>query len=169
MNREVVLERAKREILADVARGLIPASCSSFSELYDHVDANGYGGAFEEETVIFEFWESVQIELDQWIKHGGLKSQRFNDYDLEIPKFALDLGFIDQSWHNDAAAHMSKGRLHLWVAEVDPEQREYPQAPRFTLEISESAEDYGYPVTLLRTDSEEQISTAIRAFETVNK
>ena len=45
---EQATEQAKAEILADVAAGTVPQACASFSELHDYVDANGYGGAFEE-------------------------------------------------------------------------------------------------------------------------
>jgi hypothetical protein len=67
-------ERAKAEILADVASGIVPRTCASFSEPHDYVDANGYGGAFEhdfdnEET---DFWNAVQDTVDAWIKAGGL-------------------------------------------------------------------------------------------------
>jgi hypothetical protein len=70
-----VVERAKAEILADVAAGTVPNTCASFSELHDYTDANGYGGAFErpfdnEET---DFWNAVQDAVDAWIKQGGLK------------------------------------------------------------------------------------------------
>ena len=74
-----VVERAKAEILADVASGTVPSTCASFSELHDYTDANGYGGAFErpfdnEET---DFWNAVQDAVDAWIKQGGL--QRLTD------------------------------------------------------------------------------------------
>lgn len=71
------IERAKQEILKDVRAGHVPDSCQSFSELHDHVDANGYGGAFEvgfdEGQEFCEFWNQVQDAVDQWIKQGGLK------------------------------------------------------------------------------------------------
>jgi hypothetical protein len=70
-----VVERAKREVLAHVAAGIVPRTCASFSELHDYVDANGYGGAFErpfdnDET---DFWNAVQDTVDRWIKAGGLQ------------------------------------------------------------------------------------------------
>jgi len=73
---EQTVDRAKAEILADVASGIVPRSCASFSELHDYVDANGYGGAFEhdfdnEET---DFWNCVQDTVDAWIKVGGLNA-----------------------------------------------------------------------------------------------
>jgi len=73
---EQAIERSKREIKEDVARGTIPTTCASFSQLHDYVDANGYGGALDhdfdnEET---DFWNAVQDAIDAWIKTGGLKS-----------------------------------------------------------------------------------------------
>jgi len=70
-----VVERAKAEILADVAAGTVPATCASFSELHDYTDANGYGGAFERpfDNNETDFWNAVQDAVDAWIKQGGLK------------------------------------------------------------------------------------------------
>lgn len=73
---EQAVERSKSEILGDVAEGIVPVTCASYSELHDYVDANGYGGAFEhdfenEET---DFWNAVQDAVDAWIKNGELKS-----------------------------------------------------------------------------------------------
>ncbi len=70
-----IIERSKAEILRDVAAGIIPATCASFSELHDYVDANGYGGAFEhdfdnEET---DFWNAMQDAVNAWIRTGGLR------------------------------------------------------------------------------------------------
>ncbi len=43
-------ERMKKEILADVAKGIIPASVRSFEDLHGFVDANAYGGLCEDEA-----------------------------------------------------------------------------------------------------------------------
>lgn len=69
-----VVERAKTEILAHVAAGIVPRTCGSFSELHDYVDANGYGGAFERpfDNNETDFWNAVQDTVDRWIKQGGL-------------------------------------------------------------------------------------------------
>jgi len=74
-----VVERAKAEILADVAAGTVPNTCASFSELHDYTDANGYGGAFERpfDNNETDFWNAVQDAVDAWIKQGGL--QRLTD------------------------------------------------------------------------------------------
>ena len=68
------LERAKREVLADVAAGVVPVTVASFSELHDYVDANGYGGAFEDDApdTNDEMWDAVQCAIDDWIKSGDM-------------------------------------------------------------------------------------------------
>ena len=76
-----VVERAKREILAHVAAGIVPRTCASFSELHDYVDANGYGGAFERpfDNNETDFWNAVQTTVDHWIKEGGLQGSLTED------------------------------------------------------------------------------------------
>jgi hypothetical protein len=74
---EQAIERSKSEILRDVTDGTVPATCASYTELHDYVDANGYGGAFEydfdnEET---DFWNAVQDAVDAWMKAGGLMTE----------------------------------------------------------------------------------------------
>jgi hypothetical protein len=70
------IERAKREVAADVASGLVPRGVESFAELHQYVDANGYGGAFEQPwndtDEHLNFWNAVQDAVDRWIKAGGL-------------------------------------------------------------------------------------------------
>ena len=76
-----VVERAKAEILADVAAGTVPSTCASFSELHDYTDANGYGGAFERpfDNGETDFWNAVQDAVDRWIKQGGLLERLTDD------------------------------------------------------------------------------------------
>jgi hypothetical protein len=72
----VVVEVAKAEILADVARGVVPADVPSFAELHDHVDANEYGGgteSFDGSAEACAFWNRVHDTLDAWIKAGALR------------------------------------------------------------------------------------------------
>jgi len=69
------VERMKREVLADVRKGVVPVTCKSFSALHDYVDANCYGGFCEEgfdETKVDEI-NAAQAAIDLWIKAGGLK------------------------------------------------------------------------------------------------
>ena len=76
-----VVERAKKEVLAHVAAGIVPRTCASFSELHDYVDANGYGGAFERpfDNNETDFWNAVQDTVDRWIKAGGLQGTLSDD------------------------------------------------------------------------------------------
>jgi hypothetical protein len=76
-----VVERAKTEILADVAAGTVPSTCASFSELHDYTDANGYSGAFERpfDNTETDFWNAVQDAVDRWIKQRGLKANLTDD------------------------------------------------------------------------------------------
>ena len=89
------IARAKREVLSDIADGTVPATVTSFSELHDYVDANGYGGGFEEDhpagwvpapendsltwetdeaesQKITAFWNDVQNAVDAWLKRGRM-------------------------------------------------------------------------------------------------
>jgi hypothetical protein len=76
MNGQLVerFERAKREVLADVAARMVPVTVASFSELHDYVDANGYGGAFEDHApdTNDELWDVLQDAVDGWIKSGAM-------------------------------------------------------------------------------------------------
>ncbi len=76
-----VVERAKTEVLADVAAGTVPSTCGSFSELHDYTDANAYGGAFERpfDNNETDFWNAVQDAVDCWIKQGGLRASLTDD------------------------------------------------------------------------------------------
>ena len=69
------VERMKREILADVRKGVVPNTCGSFSALHDYVDANCYGGfceeGFDESKV--NATNDAQNAIDLWIRAGGLK------------------------------------------------------------------------------------------------
>ncbi len=68
------LERAKQEVVADVAAGIVSVTLASFSELHDFVDANGYGGAFEDHApdTENELWDALQCAVDGWIKSGEM-------------------------------------------------------------------------------------------------
>ena len=80
MKRETVLlfavAHARREILAHVAAGVIPANVENYAALHDFVDANGYGGAFDDSPPApvedVDFWNAMQEHIDEWIRSGGL-------------------------------------------------------------------------------------------------
>jgi hypothetical protein len=83
--------QAKQEILADVRSGRLPRDAHSFSDLHDFVDANEYGGLCDPRTVEdlinhlggydadgnppsawITYANTVQAELDAWLKRGGV-------------------------------------------------------------------------------------------------
>ncbi len=77
--REPIVARAKREIIADIESGRVPATVSKFSQLHDYVDANYYGGAFEaiekasdeaSASAVMSLYDKVQDEVDKWLRAG---------------------------------------------------------------------------------------------------
>lgn len=76
-----VTKRAKKEILDDMASGIVPASVSSYSELHDYVDANGYGGAFEDEapTADLDLWNDMQEAVNDWLKTRSVQLKKFQE------------------------------------------------------------------------------------------
>jgi hypothetical protein len=65
--------------------GRVPPTVVSFAELHDHVDANGYGNAFDwpgrpsdldDDTYqqrFVDFWNCVQDRLSEWIANGEMR------------------------------------------------------------------------------------------------
>jgi hypothetical protein len=78
---------AKDEIAGDVGAGRVPLTVSSFSQLHDHVDANGYGGAFDwparpseerddgYQQAFVDFWNAVQGRVDEWLRSGQMREE----------------------------------------------------------------------------------------------
>lgn len=68
------IARSKREILKDVADGIVPAGVRSFSQLHDYIDANCYGGLCTERGYMsIPDANAVQNAVDRWIKVGGIR------------------------------------------------------------------------------------------------
>lgn len=69
------VNRAKQEITDDIREGVVPATVHSFGQLHDYVDANHYGGAFEDDLALDDnygerltnFWNRVQGEVHRWL------------------------------------------------------------------------------------------------------
>lgn len=103
-NEQIINEtiaRAKTEILADVASGKVPATVETFAELHDHVDANGYGGFFEEDSPFGVTDDDldpnlIQNALDEWIRGGGLKARTVEDTECET--CGADITFENGRW-----------------------------------------------------------------------
>lgn len=81
--KEQAIARSKREILADITSGRVPATVTRFATLHDYVDANEYGGACEDTVLCADddsniaecqantdFWNDVHLELDLWLQRG---------------------------------------------------------------------------------------------------
>lgn len=62
----VAKDLAKRQILDDIADGIVPASVSSFAELHQYVDANEYGDILDS----VEDWNYMSYVVDAWLKDG---------------------------------------------------------------------------------------------------
>jgi hypothetical protein len=94
---------------------------------------------------------------------------KFKEFDIEIPEVLDRLGFADDSWHNDSAARatlkLPNGSvLVAWVAEFYPKDREFPEGPRFGLQIMVDEDSYGDPrrtVTVGDYDDEEEFSRVV--------
>jgi hypothetical protein len=86
-----VIERMKREVIADVKSGQVPRTVKTFAELHDYVDANEYGGFCDDAFMhmltqhfggldenkgmpegMLDFLNAAQDSIDVWIKEGGL-------------------------------------------------------------------------------------------------
>lgn len=82
-NLQETIARAKGEILADVRSGHVPAGVRNFTALHDYVEANEYGGLFEnwpadwdiERDPFITFWNAIQDTLDDWITSGAMRQE----------------------------------------------------------------------------------------------
>lgn len=73
MRFKLIFARAKREILEDILKNIIPETISCFQDLHLYVDANCYGGFCEENYISsdgFEFENRIQTALDEWLKNN---------------------------------------------------------------------------------------------------
>lgn len=76
------IEQAKREILADIASGRVPADVVTFSRLHDYVDANEYGGCCDwfydhfredddcDDDRLWHHANLVMDAVDSWLRAG---------------------------------------------------------------------------------------------------
>jgi hypothetical protein len=71
--------RSKREILADIESGRVPANVPDFSSLHDYVDANEYGGLCDDALFddLLPIGNDVQIAVDEWLKAGRPSAETF--------------------------------------------------------------------------------------------
>lgn len=72
---DLIVNRAKREILDDIKSGLVPEDIKHFYDLDSYVDCNYYGGFCDETykpSENYEFENRVQTALDDWLKNGRM-------------------------------------------------------------------------------------------------
>ncbi len=77
---QATIARAKREVLRDIAGGTVPTTVDNYGDLHTYVDANYYGGAFEQTCMDpntgeipddhWKFWNDVQNAVHEWLKAG---------------------------------------------------------------------------------------------------
>lgn len=73
---------AKREILADVRRGVVPRTVTTFADLHDYVDANEYGG-WSRQAKKWSYRSFADVPManatvdavDAWIQSGALRGR----------------------------------------------------------------------------------------------
>jgi hypothetical protein len=70
---EEILNRMKAEIIADMSSGVVPNNVRSFSELHDYVDANCYGGFCDKLDVDVDMLNSLQCEIDHWLRYMDVR------------------------------------------------------------------------------------------------
>lgn len=70
--------RAEKEILSDMQKGIVSINCDSFSELHDYVDANYYGGLYDDDYKLskdFKAENFLQTVLSRWLKKANFEIQ----------------------------------------------------------------------------------------------
>lgn len=93
---------------------------------------------------------------------------------IMFPQWAIDLGFKDVSWHNDAMPHCTielKGPevtpliLELWVDYEDREQREVPSWPRYMAGLAwEEQRSEGFLVNIYHGEAENDCRYLVEKF-----
>jgi hypothetical protein len=95
---------------------------------------------------------------------------------IEIPDFLQD--WRDLSWHNDVnpmsvlylTSDEEQDYIVCWVAELNRADREYPDTPRFAVQVVGGPDDFGTGQGYVcHSDSEDEvravIARAVEAFE----
>lgn len=87
---------------------------------------------------------------------------KFKEFDIEIPSVLSELGFEDDSWHNDVSSKATRvlrggSVIVVWVSDKNRDNREYAESPRFIVEILASEDSFGVPrETIHVADAEEE-------------
>jgi len=83
--------------------------------------------------------------------------------EIRIPEVLQGEGWIDESWHNDATANSAKFitnayDLVVWVWDDDVNEREFPEAKKYEITISNDGEFTFY---LEYADTEDELKVEI--------
>jgi len=70
------IDLAKSEILALIDQGIVPATCGTFGELHDYIDANMLGGFCDEGT---EFADRVEAIFPLDVNDDAVLGQAASD------------------------------------------------------------------------------------------
>jgi hypothetical protein len=148
------IAQSKKEILADIAAGVVPSDVPDFSALHDYVDANCYAGFCDDDNPLDWITErsddagnKVQGAVSAWLRAGRreqLAGEPTEVVEVPVPGIAQ----VDRKW-----------RLYV-----------VPVADGFRVEQWEptSKDVYGDPVDV-RTGFSETFSTSAEARERANR
>jgi len=74
-----LIERIRAEVIEDALDGTIPSTVRDYSELHDFVDANGYGGLFDDDCPLkagsqadMDIINDASDSVSGWLHRGGL-------------------------------------------------------------------------------------------------
>lgn len=74
VRRAAIVARIKREILQDVATGVLPGMPATFAQLHDYVDANTYGGLCDVHANIdTDELITIQNEVEAWLIQEAIR------------------------------------------------------------------------------------------------
>lgn len=118
-----IIERAKKEIMADIETGRVPSTVTTFSELHDYVDANEYGG-LTDIPVELNLADRVQNALDGWLRTRPTtpdftrQTAHFDDQDtrFEVLTAADGRMFVTDETYSDLAHEYDD----LYPLDIDP-------------------------------------------------
>ena len=120
---DTTVARMKKEILADVAAGKVPATVTSFTAWNDHVDANKYG----------DFLEGIELEFGGRVVHPDAQKKMdvfINKAQSQIHEWLIEAGLtqdlaVAQSLANAKAIEVMPVLLSALVL-IERELRDHP-------------------------------------------
>jgi len=79
---------------------------------------------------------------------------------IYIPNFIQELGFIDNSWHNDASPSFEGKGIRIWVEYDDPNAREGSTFKYCVAKLDEDGDSIG---DLLNTNDENELKSFLQS------